>query len=235
MCAQTAHDDWFPAPFYQTYELMKRLSDDDRVLLARRRDNGALFVARVADAAEAERLRTETEILKTLHHPALPVFEACFETNSHFIELHEYIPGVPLSAYAGRNTSPDRALRIGLSICDILIYLQSLTPPVVHRDIKPKNVIVKPDGSIALVDFDIASRYDPAQNAGASSVNAHTDVCALGMLLIWLMTGESERAQGLSKIASPLLRRTLDGCVASSPGHRCKDARRARRALRLAL
>jgi serine/threonine protein kinase len=48
-------------------------------------------------------------------------------------------------------------------VCDALEYLHSRTPPIIHRDIKPDNIIIGPDGRAMLVDFGISKVYDPRQ------------------------------------------------------------------------
>jgi serine/threonine protein kinase len=50
-------------------------------------------------------------------------------------------------------------------LCDVLAYLHHRPEPVIHRDIKPQNVIVRPDGSVALIDFDIARTYSAGRKS----------------------------------------------------------------------
>ncbi|MDX9957226.1 MAG: protein kinase [Spirochaetia bacterium] len=105
----------------------------------------------------------ETAALKAMRHPAVPKYIDSFrhdgddsQGSEHRLCLvMERVPGRSIAAEleAGRRwTEPEIELMFA-EILSILAYLQALRPPIIHRDINPKNLILKPDGSIALVDF----------------------------------------------------------------------------------
>src|SRR5713226_1138116 len=113
-----------------------------------------------------ERLIFECEILKRLDHPALPrvyhVFE--YEKLKRVYLLMEYIKGKNLEDLRKEQPRKRFPLLISLTIlnpiADALIYLHQQEPPIVHRDIKPNNIIVPFDSSEAvLVDFGTAKEY----------------------------------------------------------------------------
>ncbi len=160
-----------------------------------------------------ERLIFECEILKRLDHPSLPrvyhVFE--YEKLKRVYLLMEYIKGKNLEDL--REEQPDKrfplkvALAIMAPIVDALSYLHRQEPPIVHRDIKPDNIIVPLDGAKAvLVDFGTAKEfisdgtttvfrhgspgYAPIeQYSPGSRTNLRTDVYGLGATLYTLLTG----------------------------------------------
>src|ERR1700730_5875680 len=162
---------------------------------------------------DLERLFFECEILKRLDHPALPrvyhVFE--YERLKRVYLLMEYIKGKNLEDL--REEQPDQrfplqlALAIMNPIVDALSYLHQQEPPIVHRDIKPDNIIVPVDGGEAvLVDFGTAKEfisdatttvfrhgspgYAPIeQYSPGSRTNMRTDVDGLGATLYTLLTG----------------------------------------------
>ncbi len=160
-----------------------------------------------------ERLLFECELLKRLDHPSLPrvyhVFE--YEKLKRVYLLMEYIKGKNLEDL--REEQPDGrfplklALNIMAPIVDALSYLHQQEPPIVHRDIKPDNIIVPMDGGEAvLVDFGTAKEfvhdgtttvfrhgspgYAPIeQYSPGSRTNLRTDVYGLGATLYTLLTG----------------------------------------------
>ncbi|HKV59049.1 MAG TPA: serine/threonine-protein kinase [Ktedonobacteraceae bacterium] len=162
-----------------------------------------------------ERLLFECEILKKLDHPALPrvyhVFE--YEKLRRVYLLMEYIKGRNLEDV--RDEQPEKrfpwklALAIMTPIVDALTYLHQQEPPIVHRDIKPDNIIVPMDGGEAvLVDFGTAKEfisdgtttvfrhgspgYAPIeQYSPGSRTNLRTDVYGLGATLYTLLTGKT--------------------------------------------
>ena len=105
----------------------------------------------------------ETAALKALHHPAVPKYIDSFRhdgddsqgTEHRLCLVMEKVPGRSLATEleAGRRWTEPEIELIFAQILSILAYLQAIRPPIIHRDISPKNLILKPDGSIALVDF----------------------------------------------------------------------------------
>ena len=87
----------------------------------------------------------------------LPEYVATYENESMMVAVRKYVSGVSLDRYASENDiSQQKAVDICLQLCDILMYLHHRDTPVIHRDIKPQNIIIRSDGSIVLIDFDIA-------------------------------------------------------------------------------
>ncbi|HWR11515.1 MAG TPA: serine/threonine-protein kinase [Rectinemataceae bacterium] len=103
--------------------------------------------------------RREAEALKSLTHPGIPgyfdSFEAESESRLRLVLAMEYIEGQDLEKIvkSGRKFTEADVERILAELSDILAYLGSLRPPIVHRDVNPRNIILKKDASIALVDF----------------------------------------------------------------------------------
>src|SRR5258706_317829 len=72
------------------------------------------------------------------------------------------------------NITEEDAIQIGASICDALAYLHSRKPPILHRDIKPGNVKITPEGHIFLVDFGLAKVYQGSGQATSTGARAMT-------------------------------------------------------------
>jgi serine/threonine-protein kinase len=155
-----------------------------------------------------ERFVTERQILANLNHPNIArLLDGGMTPEGTPYLVMEYIDGVPLDEYCrANNASLDQKLKLFLGICSAVEYAH--TNLVVHRDIKPGNVLVGQDGAPKLLDFGIAKLLDGNGSAPANttarimtpefaspeqvrgeSVTAATDVYGLGLLLYDLLSG----------------------------------------------
>jgi eukaryotic-like serine/threonine-protein kinase len=110
--------------------------------------------------------RREATILAGLRHPNLP------RVTDHFIIIDQgqylvmdYIEGEDLKERLekqGKLTEKE-AITIGAKVCDALIFLHSRQPEIIHRDIKPGNIKITPEGEVYLVDFGLAKQIQPGQ------------------------------------------------------------------------
>ena len=100
----------------------------------------------------------EMEILKNLHHEALPqVYDFICSNKDTFIVM-DYINGVSFKELLGRNIrfSQEQAAEYGAQLLEVLEYLHTQKIPILHGDIKPDNLILRPNGRICLIDFNIS-------------------------------------------------------------------------------
>jgi serine/threonine protein kinase len=104
-------------------------------------------------------LETEARVLKTLNHPRIPryrdFFELKDEEKTSFILVQDYVQGRNLFEQVrdGLWLDEEEVRRIASELLSIIAYLGSLSPPIIHRDINPKNVILSDGGDVYLVDF----------------------------------------------------------------------------------
>ena len=107
-------------------------------------------------------IRTEADILKNLHHPYLPQVYDLLISESSVITVLDYIEGNDLSKYpcGPQNLSEKVLLKWLGQLAEVLDYLHSNEVPVIHSDIKPGNVIVRENGDICLIDFNISMMID---------------------------------------------------------------------------
>ena len=252
----------YPEEFLREYEPFECFAHNEgcETLLVKHKAAGLFYVAKCyrKDATTARAL--EGVILKALSHPGLPRFVEEYENEDYLCMVREYVEGTPLDRYiAQRKPGQEKTVGLAVSLCDILTYLHSRTPPVIHRDIKPKNIIVDHQGELWLIDFGISRVFDPnkvedtvscgtrnfsaPEQYGYAQTDARADVFSLGILLGWLLTGESNREMILPRIVSRRLRRIVEKCTAFAPKDRyataanvradllAMDGRRQRRAL----
>lgn len=125
----------------------------------------------------ARQFRLEAVILANLRHPNLPrVYDHFVFGDQGQYLIMDFIEGEDLRQRMERigTISEDDAIQIGAAICDALAYLHSRKPPILHRDIKPGNVKITPDGHIFLVDFGLAKVYQSAGQATTTGARAMT-------------------------------------------------------------
>ena len=116
-----------------------------------------------ADRAHHDQFQVETVILTSVNHPNIPkAFDYFVEDHYQFLVM-DYIEGINLQQLMQRRRpSTEEILDWAAQLCDILAYLHSLIPPVIHRDIEPSNIVLTTGGRIFLVDFGFAKFYRPA-------------------------------------------------------------------------
>lgn len=109
----------------------------------------------------------EAAMLATLRHPGIPQVFDFFTLDDISYLVLEFIEGEDLERLIGRSTGPipeSTLIDWALQILEVLAYLHSHEPePIVFRDLKPSNVMLRPNGSICLIDFGIARVFQPLQ------------------------------------------------------------------------
>ena len=157
----------------------------------------------------ARQFQREANILASLRHPSLPRVGDYFTVpNQGQYLIMDFIEGEDLRQRIERVTTvPDEdVVLIGAAICDALDYLHHRFPPIIHRDIKPGNIKITPEGQVALVDFGLAKLmigtqqtttgaramtpgYSPPEQYGTAPTDVRTDVYSLGATLYASLTG----------------------------------------------
>jgi serine/threonine protein kinase/Tfp pilus assembly protein PilF len=174
----------------------------------------------------AERFATERQILARVQHPHIAgLIDGGISPDGLPYLVMEYVDGVPITEYCNRNSLTIRQrLALFRDVAEAVQYAhQNL---VVHRDLKPGNILVTADGWIKLLDFGIAKLIDQEQAANATvtaqrmltpvyaapeqvvggPITTATDVYALGVLLYELLAGQRPyEVQGLTAAESERL------------------------------
>ncbi len=156
-------------------------------------------------------LLAEANMMKRLDHPSLPRIVDIIDNGITIYVVMDYIEGESLDKILNEYGAQSEEMVVGWAkqLCDALGYLHSQKPPIIYRDMKPANVMLKPEGNIKIIDFGIAREYKeqnladttvlgtkgyapPEQYSGQT--DARSDIFALGMTMHHLLTGVDPRS-----------------------------------------
>ena len=157
-----------------------------------------------------ESLLKEANLMKKLDHPTLPRIVDIIDDSKTVYIVMDYIEGESLNkvldAYGAQ--PQETVIEWAKQLSEVLDYLHTRVPPVIYRDMKPANIMLKPDGTIRLIDFGIAREYKkgkagdttsigtrgyaaPEQFGDKGQTDARTDIYSLGVTLYHLVTGKN--------------------------------------------
>lgn len=192
-------------------------------------------------------LMAEIDTLKRLKHPYLPSIVDVIEDDETFIIVMDYVEGRSLDKILEEHGVQQESgvVEWAKQLCDVLGYLHSRTPAIIYRDMKPANVMLKPDGTVTLIDFGTAKNYEinygettgigtigyaaPEQyiGSGLGRTDARTDIYCLGMTLYHLLTGQDPCRNLISdtsiRAVNPALSRGLDSIIRKCTAHQPED------------
>ncbi|MCB0211055.1 MAG: protein kinase [Anaerolineae bacterium] len=196
-------------------------------------------------AHSIQQFEQEALILARLRHPGLPRVIHHFSFNRKQYLVMDFIEGENLWEMVQKQGQPleeAQALTYLLQVCDAVSYLHHQDPPILHRDIKPQNIKITPEGEAMLVDFGIAkvaksdSRtgtgamaftpgFSPPEQYTGSGTTVLSDVYALGATLYAVLVGKKppdsiSRMVGNANYKAPhLLNPKLSGAVSATIEH----------------
>lgn len=158
-----------------------------------------------AVTAAHQRFEDEARTLSRLNHPGIPGIQAYFSEGGHNYMVMSYVAGDNLEQMLGQQIAERQIIEYGIQVCEILEYLASLTPPVVHHDIKPANIIVDASANRArLVDFGIAKARLSAQPGGGVGLQKSSIYGTEGYAPPEQYNGQSEPRSDVYALAATL-------------------------------
>lgn len=197
-------------------------------------------------------LEIEANILKKLDHPVLPRIVDIIHYEENIYVIMDFIEGRTLTDILKEEGAQPQELVIewAKQLADALDYLHSLDPPVIYRDMKPSNIMLKPEGTIKLIDFGTAKEFNQeniadtialgtkgyaapeqfgdASGRGIHNTDARTDIYSLGATLYHLVTGnnpseppyEMRPIREWNKELSKGLEKIIETCIQPNPENR---------------
>lgn len=189
---------------------------EGRVFLVKNRQNGMLAVKKLIPAS----LRPIYEAVAGMKSPALPRILSVQESGDTIWVLEEYVSGRSLRGIleVGRTLDDKETMALAKDLCEALECLHGAEPPIIHRDIKPDNIILSDLGRYVLIDFDAARQYSsaarkdtvqlgtqgyaPPEQYGFSQSDMRSDIYALGVTLYEAHTGNPYEKNGAVRRAA---------------------------------
>ncbi|MBE9128989.1 MULTISPECIES: serine/threonine protein kinase [unclassified Coleofasciculus] len=205
----------------QRYRILNRLGqgDIDTTYKAEDLKSGqrvaikSLSLRQMTDWKTLELFEREARILSQLNHPGIPSYLDYFHIDTpedrNFYIIQQFVKGKSLAELVKMGWKPKEATvkRLAIEVLKVLVYLQQFTPAIIHRDIKPQNIILRKNGQVFLVDFGAVSDTYRYTITGSSTIVGtfgymapeqyrvqavlSTDLYGLGATLLFLLTGKS--------------------------------------------
>lgn len=213
----------------------------DNISLVRHVETGKIYVKKVLSIFNKDvYIKLQKLNLKNIPH----IYE-CIEDDDKLIVIEEYIEGISLREHMERNglLDPQKTSDIIKKLCDILIILHGQQPAIIHRDIKPDNLMPKSDGSVVLIDFNatkegdkgsgedtvlMGTRYYAApEQYGFYSSDERADIYAIGVMMNEMLTGKPPKTQ----LAPGFLGQVISKCTKMDREDRYPSAKKLKEVL----
>ena len=230
-----------PASLIDRYEILTPFDEEASVFLVRDRLTKELAV----------------EKIKPVHNPALyhqlkehsikgvPRIYSIDTVNGKTVLIEEYIHGLNLLQIVLNNgpIPESRVLVYMIQLCDILDQFHKMSPPFIHRDIKPGNIILDSHSDIYLIDFNISREYradasldtvamvshhfSAPESYGFGQTDPRSDIYSIGATMHYLLTGGYLR----ETVYDGPLKNIIDKCTMMDPESRYQSAEELRKVL----
>lgn len=250
-CEEQLNEETLPKRLEGRFELLAciHVTETHASFLVRRKGTGEKYLLKRGNINQTGSLSVEQMQQARLDKAAeQPGLEAVYwtEEDKEYL-LRRYIDGQNLEEYMERKVvlKKQEALGIAIQICDILMKLHHLNPPMIHRDIKPQNLILDRFGEIHLIDFEASRNFDrnkqkdtkfygteataAPEQYGYAQTDARTDIYAFGKVLCYLLTGDYQ-IEGCEQL-NGRLGAAVKKCCAFDPGKRYQAIEEVRRLL----
>jgi serine/threonine protein kinase len=219
------------------YRLERKIAEGSMssVYLCTNIELGNKWIAKHVDIKYAGYIYEE-EILKKLNHMSLPkIIDICKDDTGIYI-IESYIEGISLQKKLDnfKSFNIDKVIEYSLQLCEVLIYLHNMKPKaIIHKDIKPSNIIITEYDKLILIDFGISEELGGVNSGLNAGTNAYAspeqlvssmendtrgDIYSLSILIYQMLTGQlpgsAEIKNALRK--SVAYRKLLDICEKGS-------------------
>ena len=160
-------------------------------------------------------------ILLEQKHPNIPEIYSVKELDGELLVVEEYVDGESLAELLQKKYIPDDIrINMALQLCEALEFLHNMKPMVIHRDVKPSNILVNDKWELRLLDFDASRQYKeehnssdtmllgtveyaPPEQFGFAQTDARSDIYSMGVVLHEMCPTEDKKlAEKWERIAN---------------------------------
>lgn len=226
--AQASRESEVLCRLIEGWEVLEAHGGEEHRVLLIQNEQGEKRILKQFSHHQNARMRAEREALNAAQERGIPKLYEIAEDDQYVYLLREYVEGVNLEAYRETHKPLPVAevARIATELCRVLTCLHRRN--IIHRDVKPQNVIITPEGNVYLIDFDISRKYTVGEahdteylgtrdlaapeQFGYGQTDARSDIYSLGVVVLFMCTGSYE----LSNI--PLVPWALRGVVRRCTG-----------------
>ena len=233
--------------YFSEYRLLSCLkhSVESQVYLIER--NGDKFILKQGSGQMRNIIAEEYGQMQSVGFSFIPKALSLINAESGSWLIREYIEGRTLYDSVGKRGvySEREAMRVMLSIVGFVTEMHSNNPPVIHRDLKPQNIVITPDGQYKIIDMGTARKYSADKNGdtfylgtheiaapeqfGYAQTDERTDIYALGILLLFMLTGSFDKKE-ISAVPYKL-QAVIKKCIEFDPKRRYQNAGELKKAL----
>lgn len=229
-----------PRELIENHNILECLSSaaECDTLLVKQKDSGKKVVAKCYTRSSPQYDMEEPTQLGIAENKAIPQYIGEYKNEEYRCVLREYIEGTSLDEYvSAKSLSQDDLTELAIGLANAMKVLHEGEPAIIHRDIKPENIIIKEDGTIALIDLGISrifkkdkdadtvfcgtEKFAPPEQYGFMQTDIRSDIYSFGIVLSWLLTGEAKPMQK----PTTKLERVAAKCCEFSPDKRYRDDR----------
>ncbi|MCD8396040.1 MAG: serine/threonine protein kinase [Lachnospiraceae bacterium] len=239
----------YTLPRNSGYRIVRRLGSggEGTVYLVCHLCTEQLRAAKVLTNVRMDR-KHELDMMKHLNHPSLPKIMDVLEQDGYLWLIMEYIQGRRLDQIVSKGMTHEQLWSVASQLSLVLMYLHSRREPVLHLDIKPSNILLRPDQTLVLIDFGTSIRgHSIEENAGKYGtrgfaapeqqqrdgiVDVRTDLYGAGAVLYYCCYGHIPVEDEISFLrAGKYLQhlrfnRIINKCLQENPDKRYQDSRR---------
>lgn len=206
------------------YEEIGHLKGHENVIFVKKRETEEHYIKKILTIYDISIYRY------LMDHPVqhMPRILRLFEGQDALIVFEELVQGESLESILGAGSiETSKAAKMVVELCKILDALHQLDKPIVHRDVKPSNIIISPKGEIWLLDVNVAKWHNPEEKDdtrymgtrnyaapeqvgyGMTASSPKTDIYAVGMLLNVMITGKFPK----EKQATGSIWKVIERCI----------------------
>jgi serine/threonine protein kinase len=212
-------------------------TENKQVYLIQSKTDNLKYILKCISSKSVENLEEEYKLHNTLSHTGLVAATEFIKEEGYSYFVRDFVEGITITEMVDMTKEghlPDReVIDITLQLCSILDYLHTQKPPIIHRDIKPDNIIYTKQGVCKLIDFGISRRFSnehekdtvimgteysaPPEQYGFKQTDARSDIYSIGVLMFYMMTGSLDIREIDDYPLSNKLKRTIQKCTEFSP------------------